>query len=77
MPSSMTRFVEANMNATAATKCAPLRTRERAAARAANEHEDEAAPKAVARETLWKSGAPIWRVSLSFGTKAWIMPLTK
>ena len=70
MPSSITRFVEANMNATAATKCAPLRTSERAAASAANEHDDDAEPNAVARATPRKSAAPMWRVSLFLGTKA-------
>ena len=52
IPSSMTRLVEANMKATAAMKWAPFRTSARAAASAANEHEDEAAPKTVASDTL-------------------------
>ena len=58
MPSSMTRFVEANMNATAAMKCAPFITSERAAASAANEQDEDAAPNSVASETLRKSGSP-------------------
>ncbi len=58
-PSSITRLVEANMKATAATKWAPLRTSERAAASAANEHDDEAAPNTVASDTLLKPGSPI------------------
>src|SRR5262245_54690248 len=43
-PSSITRFVEANWNAMAAVKFAPLRKIERASATAAYEHEDDAAP---------------------------------
>ena len=77
MPSSMTRFVDANMKATAATKWAPFMTRARAAARAANEQDDDAAPKTVARETLLASGSPRYGVSRPFGTNAWIMALTE
>src|SRR5205085_12245258 len=53
MPSSATRLVEANSKAIAATKSAPFRTRERASATAAYEHEDEAAPNAVATASVF------------------------
>jgi hypothetical protein len=45
MPSSMTRLVEANWNAIAAVKLAPLRKIDRAKATAAYEHDEEAAPR--------------------------------
>jgi SAM-dependent methyltransferase len=45
MLSSSTRFVEANSNAMAAVKLAPLRNSERASATAAYEHDDDAAPR--------------------------------
>jgi hypothetical protein len=47
IPSSKTRFVEANWKAIAALKSAPLRKRERASATAAYEQEDEVAPRPV------------------------------
>ena len=68
MPSSMTRFVDANMNATALTKCAPFATRERAAARAAKEQDEDAAPKRVDSPMLCASGAPTYFVSRALGT---------
>ena len=77
IPSSITRLVEANMNATAAIKCAPFFTKARAAANAAKEQEEEAAPKNVLKEMLLKSASPIYLVILPFGTKACIMPETK
>jgi hypothetical protein len=40
-----TRFVEANSNAMAAVKLAPLRNSERASSTAAYEHDDDAAPR--------------------------------
>ena len=46
------------MKATAATKWAPLRTSERAVARAAKEQEDEIAPNIDARERLLNPGFP-------------------
>src|SRR5215510_13940374 len=50
MPSSITRFVEANWKAIAAVKFAPLRKIDRANATAAYEQDDEAAPKPQATE---------------------------
>ena len=47
MPSSITRFVDANSNAMAAVKLAPLRNRDRASATAAYEHEEEASAEAT------------------------------
>src|SRR6056297_3336539 len=77
IPSSITRFVEANINATPAIKCAPFLMRARAAASAAKEQEDEAAPKNVDSEMLFRSPSPMYRVSFPFGTNAWIIPDTK
>src|SRR5919197_810535 len=51
MPSSMTRLVEANWNAIALVKLAPLRKIERASATAAYEQGDEAAPRPLARQS--------------------------
>jgi hypothetical protein len=48
-PSSHTRLVEANWKARAAAAEAPRANSERAIAIAAYEHDDEAAPRAVAR----------------------------
>src|SRR5919197_2254577 len=45
IPSSATRFVEANSKAVAAVKSAPRRKSERASATAAYEHDDDAAPR--------------------------------
>jgi hypothetical protein len=50
-PSSQTRFVDANWKASAETALAPFWNRLFAIAIAAYEHEDEAAPSAVARST--------------------------
>jgi hypothetical protein len=49
----------------------------RAAARAANEQDDEAAPNKVEREMLLKFAEPMKFVSFPLGTKAWIIPDTK
>ena len=65
------------MKATAATKCAPLRTRARAVARAANEHEEDTAPNSVARATLRHPGPPKRGVRRALGTNAWMTPLTE
>src|SRR5205085_2100030 len=48
IPSSATRFVEANSKAVEAVKSAPRRKSERASATAAYEHDDDAAPRPVA-----------------------------
>src|ERR1700674_5805544 len=48
-PSSQTRFVDANWNASADAADAPFSKRDFAIATAAYEQEDEAAPRAVAR----------------------------
>ncbi|HZS25354.1 MAG TPA: hypothetical protein VFA30_10255 [Gaiellaceae bacterium] len=50
-PSSQTRFVDANWNASAAEADAPFWKSDFAIATAAYEHDDEAAPSAVARAT--------------------------
>jgi hypothetical protein len=75
IPSSMTRFVEANINATTAVKCAPFLNSALAAASAANEHDEFAAPNAVDIEMLLAPGFPTIGVRRDFGTKACIIPL--
>ncbi len=45
IPSSMTRFVEANWNAIEEVKSAPFRKSERESATAAYEHDEDAAPR--------------------------------
>src|SRR5947209_20573454 len=74
MPSSITRFVEANSNAIDAVKFAPLRKRERARATAAYEHEDDAAPNphATASERGESSGNSL--LISDFDTTAWTTP---
>ena len=74
MPSSMTRFVDANSNAIAAVKSAPFRKMERASATAAYEHDDEAAPRPQAspRERRESSGSS--RVISDLETTACTMP---
>ena len=54
IPSSITRFVEANWNAIEAVKSAPFLNSERESATAAYEQEDEAAPSPQAiAERAW------------------------
>jgi hypothetical protein len=65
------------MKATAAIKCAPFLTSYRAAAKAAKEQDEEAAPKKVDSEILFRSASPIYLVSSFLGTKACIIQLTK
>lgn len=55
----MTRFVEANMNATAEMKWAPFKKSNLAAASAAKEHDEDAEPNTVAIDMLLRSGSPI------------------
>src|SRR5215211_4862576 len=59
IPSSITRLVDANSNAIAAEKSAPLRKIDRASATAAYEHEDDAAPRpqAIASDLGESSGS--------------------
>jgi hypothetical protein len=52
IPSSITKFVEANWSAIAAVKFAPFRNNDRASATAAYEHDDEAAPRAEAMASV-------------------------
>src|SRR5207247_4567716 len=74
IPSSITRFVEANWNAIAAVKSAPLRKSERASATAAYEHDDEAAPRPDATASvLGESSGSSRRISL-FETTACTAP---
>ena len=59
IPSSMTRFVEANSKAIAAVKLAPFRKMDRASATAAYEHEEDAAPspQAIVKDRGESSGS--------------------
>ena len=75
IPSSMTRLVEANINATVLMKCAPFWKRDLAAAKAANEQEEEMEPNKVESEILLTFPLPICWVNFFFGTKAWIIEL--
>src|SRR6266511_1748330 len=74
MPSSTTRLVEANWNAIALVKSAPLRNTERAIATAAYEQEEEAAPspQAIVRERGESSGSS--RPISALDTTAWTAP---
>ena len=74
IPSSITRFVEANSNAIAAVKSAPLRNKERASATAAYEHDDEAAPRPVARHNERGESSGISRRISLFDTTACTAP---
>src|SRR5439155_10410678 len=71
IPSSMTRFVEANSKAIAAVKFAPLRKIERASATAAYEQDDDAAPRSVAVVRLRGESLGRRRVISAFETTAW------
>ena len=51
MPSSMTRFVEANMKIIAVTKSAPFWNSDLPIADAAYEHDDDTMPSPLARVT--------------------------
>ena len=63
MPSSMTRLVEASMNAIAAGSDAPLANRARVVDRAAKLQELEIKPKPVATATPRASCLPMaWRI---------------
>ena len=77
MPSSMTRFVEASMNAIAGTKPAPLANRARVVESAANEQELEMKPKKVPSPTLLGPVSPMLRLMRSRVTKTWIMLLIR
>src|SRR3954447_3804126 len=70
MPSSMTKLVLAISKAIAAVKLAPRRNRVRASATAAYEHEEDPAPKAVARASAWGLSSPSSRAMVSRRTTA-------
>src|SRR5579859_525752 len=69
-PNSITRLVEAISNAIAAVKLAPLRNRDRASATAAYEHDEDAAPKPVARTSVRGRSSPRRRMTVDFLTRA-------
>src|SRR4051812_23590437 len=70
-PSSHTRLVEANWNASADAADAPFRKSDLAIAIAAYEHDDEAAPRPVAH-AIGRAPLPLSERSMrSRGTQAW------
>src|ERR1700682_447741 len=69
-PSSKTRLVEANSKITALANVAPLRNSVRATATAAYEHEDDAAPSAVASATDFGVSRPSSRETACLETSA-------
>src|SRR5205823_1107186 len=71
IPSSITRLVEANSNAIAAEKSAPFRKIARASATAAYEHDDDAAPSAVAIDKERGESSGSSRLISDFDTTAW------
>src|SRR6058998_768344 len=71
IPSSMTRFVDANSKAMAAVKLAPLRKIERASATAAYEHDDDAAPRQAAIISVRGESSGRSRLISDFETTAW------
>src|SRR6266581_1889577 len=71
IPSSITRFVDANWNAIAAVKSAPLRKSERARATDAYEHDEEAAPRPDAIASVFGESSGIRRRISRFETTAW------
>ena len=74
IPSSTTRFVEANMKTIELTKSAPRWKSVFAIADAAYEHEEEAAPKRVARRTSRGPRRPSTRCMSTRGTNACTAP---
>ena len=68
-PSSSTRLVEANMNASAGTSAAPFLKTVRAVATAAYEHDELTAPRKVAHPTERRLVFPNCLVTLSLRTK--------
>jgi hypothetical protein len=74
MPSSMTRLAEANWNAIAAVKLAPLRKIDRASATAAYEQDEEAAPSPVATASERGESSGSSRLISRLDTTAWTAP---
>ena len=74
IPSSITRFVEANWNASADAAEAPFVNSDLAIAIAAYEHEEEAAPRPVASPTGRAPDPPRARSMRVRGTQAWTTP---
>jgi hypothetical protein len=69
---SMGRFVEANMKASALVSAAPLVNRLRVAERAANEHDDEAKPRTMATPNWRGDPSPRWRAACRREMKTWM-----
>jgi len=74
IPSSITRLVEANWNAIAAVKLAPLRKSDRASATAAYEQEDDAKPNRLASAMLRGESSPNRRAICLLDTSACTAP---
>src|SRR5438445_10394729 len=70
IPSSMTRFVDANSKAMAAVKLAPLRKIDRASDTAAYEHQDDAAPRPEAISSVRGESSGRSRLISDFETTA-------
>src|SRR2546428_14094650 len=71
IPSSITRFVDANSKAIAAVKLAPFRNRDRASATAAYEQEDDAAPRPQAIASVRSEPSASSRVISDFEPTPW------
>src|SRR5262245_2804941 len=71
IPSSITRFVEANSKAIAAVKFAPLRNSDRARATEAYEQEDDAAPRPEATRRVFGESSGSRRRISRLETTAW------
>src|SRR6266496_2262011 len=74
IPSSITRFVEANWNAIAAVKSAPFRNSDRARATEAYEHDEEAAPRPDATASVFGESSGNSRRISRFETTACTAP---
>ncbi len=73
MASSATQFVDANSNAMAAVKFAPLRKIDRANATAAYEHDEDAAPSRHAFAMVFGESSGSNLTISRFETTAWTM----
>lgn len=69
---SIARFVDANMNARAAIKCAPFIQMLRVADSAANEHDEEANPSNIARPTFFGFASPRYLAASPRERNTWI-----
>ena len=73
-PSSITRFVDENRNASDGTSAAPLAKIDRVTAADAYEHDELAAPKTVARAISFGPSRPSSDRTRAFETTVWMTP---